>query len=161
MDLLLIVAVLLAPPPLPAAPKSAGELAEHLRAVVKDSRPAAAQAPATFEELVTDENFRSLGFESKEEAKAAELGVPFPVVAVRLDELKRFKTGDDPLALLHPLRRAIYPITVKGQVRSGLTVHAKDGEWGRARSVWPTRSGGTPRSARPTRGATRRPPTSC
>src|SRR5262249_50678529 len=57
------------------------------------------------------------------------LGVPFPVVIVRLDELKEYKKGDDPLRLLHPIHRAVYPVLVKGEPRSGMEVHLKDGKW--------------------------------
>jgi hypothetical protein len=105
------------------------ELADYVAAVTKNSRPAAKDALTDFAELVTESNFASLGFASLEEVKDAELGQPLPVAMVRLDELQKYKDGDDPYALVHPSHRVVYPVLVKGQVRSGIELHEKDGKW--------------------------------
>jgi hypothetical protein len=105
------------------------ELADYVAAVTKNSRPAAKDALTDFTELVTESNFASLGFASFEEVKDAELGQPLPVAMVRLDELQKYKDGDDPYALVHSSHRVVYPVLVKGQVRSGIELHEKDGKW--------------------------------
>jgi hypothetical protein len=131
MSFLLTAAVLFAPPP-PSGPltvKTERELTEHFQAVVKDSRSAAKSGLETLRELVTDANFKSMGFQALDEVKSSELGVPFPVVLVKLDELKAYKESQDPIPLLHPIHRAIYPVMVKGEVRSGMEVHSREGKW--------------------------------
>jgi hypothetical protein len=67
--------------------------------------------------------------EALDEVKSAELGKPLPVVVIRLNELRAYKPGDDPYPLMHMVHRVIYPVLVKGQVRSGVDVHERDGQW--------------------------------
>jgi hypothetical protein len=104
-------------------------LTEQAERYAKESRPTAQNALKQFEELVNGENFREQGFETAEEVKSAELGRPLPVVVIQLNELREYKPGDDPYPLMHMVHRVIYPVMVKGQVRSGLEVHEKDGQW--------------------------------
>jgi hypothetical protein len=111
----------------PSSPRKV--LTEQAAVIAKASRPAAEEAVKQFEELVNDENFRSMGFETADEVKAAELGRPLPLVVIHLNELQNYKPGDDPYPLMHMVHRVIYPVLVKGQVRSGVEVHQKDGKW--------------------------------
>jgi hypothetical protein len=129
VQLILLLALVLAAPPDTAGPQTPDEWEKHLTSIVTDSRPAAQQALGSLDELASDDNFKSLGFTTLAEVKNAKLGVPFPVVLVRLDKIKNFKEGDDPLLLLHPLHRAVYPLLVNEEFRSALEIRRHDGKW--------------------------------
>ena len=75
-------------------------------------------------ELVTPETFKPLGFDSMDDAAHASLEAqsPFPLRFVMLNDLMQFEPGTDPKNLLHDAKALFYPITVKGEVRSSLTV---------------------------------------
>jgi hypothetical protein len=128
MSVAFIAAIaLLAPPEETATTKE--QLAEHVRAMVKESRPSAESAVKKLRKLTTKENFKSMGFDSLDEVKSAELGKPLPVLIVRLDELRKYTPKGDPYKLLHPLPKVIYGVTVKGEARCGVEVQKRDGKW--------------------------------
>ena len=120
--------VLAAPAP-EETPTTKEQLAEHVRAMVKESRAPAEKALKQLRDLATKENFKSLGFDSLEEVPSAALGEPLPVLIVRLDELRDYKEKDDPYKLLHPLPKVVYGVKVKGEPRCGLEVQKRDGQW--------------------------------
>jgi hypothetical protein len=122
-------ALVLAAPPPEETPTTREQLAEHVRAMVKESRDPAQKALKQLRDLATKENVKSLGFDSVEEVPAAELGEPLPVLIVRLDELREYKEKGDPYKLLHPLPKVVYGVNVKGDPRCGLEVQKRDGQW--------------------------------
>jgi hypothetical protein len=122
-------ALALAAPAADETPTTREQLAEHVRAMVKESRDAAEKALKQLRELATKDNVQSLGFESLEELPAAELGRPLPVLLVRLDELREYKPKGDAYKLLHPIPKVVYGVTVKGEPRCGLEVAKHDGKW--------------------------------
>jgi hypothetical protein len=113
----------------PAKPTTAERLAEHVKDMVKESRAPAEQALKQLAQLVNMENFKTLGFDTLEEVKDAELGRPLPIIMVRLDELREYKKGDDPYKLLHPIPKVMYAVNVKGATRCGVEVQKRDGKW--------------------------------
>jgi len=125
----LATALVLAAPPPEETPTTKEQLAEHVRAMVKESQAPAEKALKQLRELATKENVKSLGFESLEELPAAELGRPLPVLIVRLDELREYKPKGDAYKLLHPLPKVVYGVNVKGEPRCGLEVQKRDGKW--------------------------------
>lgn len=80
-----------------------------------------------------NERARDLGFESAAEIAEAKLGSPLPVRRVGLKQLSNFnkEKNDDPNELLVDTHTSIYPVEVKGAVRSSLTVSqsGKEGTW--------------------------------
>jgi hypothetical protein len=94
-----------------------------------DAQSAAARALETYRKLVTNDNYKELGFESLDEAAAATLGEPRRVFAVKLDQLRAYQAGGDPNRLLTDANRVIYPVAVREQVRSSISVEQKDGKW--------------------------------
>lgn len=120
--------VLFAPRP-EETPTSKEQLAEHLRAMVRESRAPAEKALKQLQGLATKENVESLGFDSLEEVAQAQLGQALPVLLVRLDELRDYKEKGDAYKLLHPLPKVLYGVTFKGAPRSGLEVQKRDGKW--------------------------------
>jgi hypothetical protein len=89
---------------------------------------AATNGLGVLQKLVTEQNFRGLGFDSADQVKQAQLGEPFAVYDVGLDQLKQYKTGTDPNSLLTKSSRQIYPVTVGGEVKSSITItHKEDG----------------------------------
>jgi hypothetical protein len=89
---------------------------------------AATAAIGVLQKLVNDQNYRGLGFDSLDQVKQAQLGPPFAVFDIGLDQLKAYKPGTDPNTLLTPSTKAIYPVTVDGQVKSSVAVsHQESG----------------------------------
>jgi hypothetical protein len=83
---------------------------------------AASNAIGVLQKLVTAENYRSFGFESADEVKEAQLGQPLPVSTIGLDKLKSSQSGAEPNSLLATSPETIYPVIVRGNVRSGVTI---------------------------------------
>jgi hypothetical protein len=129
MGHVLVASLILAAAPPPAMPTNREHLAQHLKAMIEESRAPAEKGLKQFRELANKENFRSLGFDSLEEVALAELGKPLPVLLVRLDELRNYKEKDDPYKLIHPIPKVMYVVQVKGAARCGLEVEKVDGKW--------------------------------
>ena len=95
----------------------------------RESLQAATLSLRNFQAVITDQNFRQMGFASPSEVKSATLGVPLHVVMVQLDDLRAYRPGNDPAALLRDLHRTIYPVLVSNQVRSSITVERRGTAW--------------------------------
>jgi hypothetical protein len=91
------------------------------------AQEAASSAIRTFQQLVTEQNYRSLGFESVDEVKTAALGQPLTVSTIGLEQLKAYRQGTDVNSLLTPSPDALYPVTANGQVRSSVTITKVEG----------------------------------
>ena len=87
---------------------------------------AAASAIGVLQKMVTGQNFKSLGFDSADQVKQAQVGQPLTVFDVGLEQLKAYKQGTDPNSLLVKSARALYPVTVDGQVKSSFTITHKE-----------------------------------
>jgi hypothetical protein len=83
----------------------------------------------TFRVIVTEQNFKEMGFATAAEIKSATPGEPMPVYMVQLGDLRAYKSGDDPTRLLKNVDRAIVPISVNDQVRSSVTVEKGKEGW--------------------------------
>lgn len=94
-----------------------------------DPRAAATEGLQSFRSLVDDQNFRDLGFESKDEISSATLGDPVSVYLVRLDQLREFQPEADPHKLITATTEMIYPVMVKDQARSSITLTQEGGKW--------------------------------
>jgi len=94
-----------------------------------ETAQAATRSLENFRRLVDAQNYRELGFDSPDQAAAASLGQPLKVYLVKLDQLRDYKAGADPEALLSDINQVYYPITVGGQARSGIVLELKNGEW--------------------------------
>ena len=89
----------------------------------------ASEALVTFNELVTEENYTVMGFESLSEVGAASLGEHLRVFMVRLDQLQKYQPGSDPNEILSGGDLVIYPVTVEEQVRSSIVVEKVKERW--------------------------------
>lgn len=89
----------------------------------------ASTALATFSELVTKENYKTMGFDSLNEVRTASPGDPLRVFMVRLDQLQEYQPGSDPNKILSGGDRVIYPIEIGGQVRSSFVVAKVEERW--------------------------------
>ncbi len=91
---------------------------------------AAEEALKILEKLVTRENYEAMGFTSPDEVAKAQLGAPMTVYRVQLDQLREYSPGEtEPKSLLVDVSRALYPVTVDGEVRSSVAVEGSQGEW--------------------------------
>lgn len=95
----------------------------------EDPDEAAQKSLDAFRDLVTEDDFAALGFESLEEVADAQLGEPLQVSMVPLDRLKEFTQETDPNELLQDASRVIYPVTVRDEVRCSLEIGPIEGGW--------------------------------
>lgn len=94
-----------------------------------DEKAAAEDGLKTFAGLVGAENFKDMGFQSKEEIGTATLGEPLKVFLLKSDSLRDYKGNVPPDGLLTDINRSIYPVMAGGQVRSSIIVEKQDGGW--------------------------------
>jgi len=125
----LLFIVVLAQQSTPPSPPSNDNSRTDANDPAGDPRAAAMEGLQAFRGLVDENNFRELGFESREELGGATLGEPIRVFLVRLDRLKEFQATSDPRGLLTDTRQLIFPVTAGGQTRSSITVGDQNGRW--------------------------------
>jgi hypothetical protein len=87
----------------------------------------AADSLKTFTQLVRPS--RTLGFQSPEEIASVTLAEPFPLFVVGLEDLQAYRTGADARSLFTDQHAVFYPLTVSGEVRSGMVVRNDNGVW--------------------------------
>lgn len=94
-----------------------------------DAQSAATSSLETLRKLVTNENYKELGFESASEPARASLAEPLHVFVVSLDQLREYQVGRDPNALLSDANQIHYPVNVGDQPRCSIVVEDVDGKW--------------------------------
>src|SRR5262249_21986467 len=94
-----------------------------------DMQTAAEKALNTFRKLVTQQNYKELGFDVADEVSNAALGQPMLIFLVRLDRLREHQPGTDPNRLLTDSHQALYPITIRNQMRSSVLVGQTGAKW--------------------------------
>jgi hypothetical protein len=87
---------------------------------------AAADGLNVLKKMVNEQNYRSMGFDSVDQVNQAQLGSPLSVSDIGLDQLKGYKTGVKPDALLTQTNRTMYPVTVRSDVKSSITTTQRD-----------------------------------
>jgi hypothetical protein len=110
------------------APAAAGQTLERQDESLRPATEAAQRALATFARLASEENYRALGFDSREQVRSGKLGIPARGFMIRLDELREYG-GGDPTRLLHSADRVTFPVEVEGRTRSSITVALREGSW--------------------------------
>ena len=103
--------------------------AQGAAAPFSETQPVAQKALKTFSRLVTKENYKRMGFEDPEEVRTATLGAPLQDFIVRLDKLKSYVPGGRLDELLTATDQVIYPVLVKDQVRSSITISKTGESW--------------------------------
>jgi hypothetical protein len=96
------------------------------QAAAPQAQDAAQGGLATLRQLVTDQNFREMGFDSRDDVGRAAVAPPWTMFNIGLDQLKRYQRGADVNALLTASAETIFPVTVNGQVKSSITVTKAD-----------------------------------
>jgi hypothetical protein len=105
---------------------------------------AAAQGIVILQQLVTERNFKQLGFDTLAEGRTGKLtlGSPLEVFWVGLDQLKMYRPGTDPAGLLFKSKMRTYPVMLGSVVKSSLTVSQSHGNprwqatrWGSANLI--------------------------
>jgi hypothetical protein len=97
--------------------------------MARDSRPAANASLVKFGKLVTEKNAVKMGFTSPGDTKLSRLDTPLSGFMVRLDSLRAFQKGDDPIKLLKSTGQIIYPVRVGNTVRSSVTLKRQGNKW--------------------------------
>src|SRR5690554_5922821 len=96
---------------------------------IRETQPVAKEALETFKKLVTEENFNNLGFDSLEEIRSAVIGTPLVDYMVRLDMLRKFDSRSNPSELLTPTNLVYYPLIIKKQTKSSITISKIKEQW--------------------------------
>lgn len=96
---------------------------------IKEVQPVAQTSLQRFSQLVTKENYKQMGFEAPEEVLSANLGFPIQDFMVRLDKLVKYESGSKPDELLTETNQFVYPVLVKGKVKSSITISKTMESW--------------------------------
>jgi hypothetical protein len=102
--------------------------AEEPKAMVTQQL-AAAQGLETLRALVSERNYRGLGFAAPQDARRAHLGEPLAIFRVQLDALKSYRAEENPQNIVVNAHRSLYPVEVDQGVASSLYVTERDGGW--------------------------------
>ncbi len=100
--------------------------------VMSQSRDPAVRALDTFRKLVNEQNYRAMGFDSVSEVRSATIGQPLVEFYVRLDKLREYRPGGNPVSLLDGGDKVIYPVLVGQQVRSSIVLARDSSGWAAA-----------------------------
>jgi hypothetical protein len=92
-------------------------------------QPTAQKSLDTFRSLVTQENYKQMGFDSAEEIRSAILDTPIVDYLVRLDRLKEYLPENNPDSLLTATNQLLYPVLVRRTVKSSLTLSKIKEQW--------------------------------
>lgn len=114
---------------MPAASFAQNPGGVDVAAVAQQSASTAKQSLSTLSALARGENATLLGFRTTAEAEQAELAAPLSDFIVRLDELRTWQAGKDPMSLLHATGLVVYPVMTGGAVRSSVTLQRQGNEW--------------------------------
>ena len=109
--------------------QKAPDIPTTVDAAVKASQQSAQAALETLRKLVNASNARAMGFESERDVASATLGDPLVIFYVRLDHLREYQPKSDPLPLLSGGDRVLYPVSVRGQTRSSITLARSAEGW--------------------------------
>ena len=83
----------------------------------------------TFKSLVSEENYKEIGFESPKDIYSATLDTPIVDFFIPLDQLIKYEPNNNPDDLLRSTNRIYYPVLVNTQVRSSITLSKIEGKW--------------------------------
>lgn len=90
---------------------------------------AAKKVMESLPQLVTEANFRSMGFASLDEVKAAQLGTPVPRRTVSYELLLKYQPGAPLSSLFAAEEQMIYPIQAGNQVRTTAAISRRGDTW--------------------------------
>lgn len=76
-----------------------------------------------------EQTARELGFQSEDGLRGSTLGSPIKVFMSGLDEVEKFRGGNDPHQLLVDTREVIYPIYANGEFQGSVTLVQRNGKW--------------------------------
>jgi hypothetical protein len=90
----------------------------------------ATQSLSTLGQLVTQDTYAAMGFQSLDEVAKAKLGSPVSVYMIQLDELKTLDPAADPKSVMHDLKERLFPVHVGGSTRTAIVVRQDAaGKW--------------------------------
>jgi hypothetical protein len=87
------------------------------------------KALESLKRLVTDENFRDLGFDARGDVAGATLNVPFRRYFVTGTELRAFKDQDNPMSVIRDSGEWLFPVRAGNNVRCFITMADRGNGW--------------------------------
>jgi hypothetical protein len=102
---------------------------QELKVPITEIQPVAQMALKTFMQLITESNYKQMGFENLNEVQTATLGIPLQDFIVPLDNLMKFTGSFKFEEFLIKTNLINYPVLVKDQIRSSLTISKSNEKW--------------------------------
>lgn len=85
----------------------------------------------TLTAMVTDQNAQTFGLTSKDQVTALKAGKQYNVYMIGLNDIKKYKTGQDVAAIVKPLPVIeVSLVDDSGKIRSAIEFVKKSGHWG-------------------------------
>ncbi len=102
---------------------------QESRVSLREIQAVADSSLVTFARLVTQQNYKQMGFASREEVRTAKLGAPIQDFMVRLDALEKYEPTTRAEQLLTATNQVVVPVLVGAQVRSSITLSNVRARW--------------------------------
>jgi hypothetical protein len=84
----------------------------------------------TFTRLVNDQNIQSFGLKSVDQLRSLKPGRQFRKYMIGLDDVKKFKSGDDANAIIKPLEAVeVSLVDASGAIQTSIEFVRKDNKW--------------------------------
>lgn len=96
---------------------------------MKTAEEAARKAIQSLPQLITEANYRSMGFRSLDEVKSAQLGTASQRRTVSYDQLLKYQPGASLRSFFAGEEQVVYPVQVGGQARTTLAVSRRGNNW--------------------------------
>ena len=80
-------------------------------------------------DVINGQNCTAFGFVNYGEARLARVGEPYPVMLVKLNDLKNYQQGSGLRSLWVPTGKWWFPVLVKGQGRTKMEVLERNGQY--------------------------------
>jgi hypothetical protein len=99
-------------------------------------KSAALEGCAKLESLITPGNSKLLGFDTAKDALLTHIGNGIDIYTVGIDKLRVYLPGDPVTPLVKQLSSRLYPLSVRGEVRSSLVVSNVQGTGTLTTTAW-------------------------
>jgi len=103
--------------------------AQNMLVEIENVHPVAKQAMITLDKLTNEQNNQVMGFENLEEVNKIKLGAPIQIFNIRLDELLKYDSDNDPAMILSGGQNYIYPVMIGNEVRTSIELDKIQNEW--------------------------------
>jgi hypothetical protein len=105
-----------------SAQQTPRDILASIDTIASQTRDPAVRSLETFRKLVNQQNYRAMGFDSLSEVRSAVIGDPLVAFYLRLDHLRSYQPGGDPLSILSGGVKVVYSVLVGHEVRASIVL---------------------------------------